>query len=354
MKDIQKFLDRFEERNIEEILKEKNISLKFCKDEKGLKNEINKVKDFSLITGPTFSKKYSKNLEISKEIFSTKNERFSEVFRIMKKTKGKTIIGIGGGRTLDIAKMVSFQTGKKLVLIPTAPTHDGLVSKNSALLVNKKKKSFPTKFPEKILVPEYLWKNSGKLRKFGQLDVLSNIVALEDVSLAMEEIKFEPEKKYMNLSVSAVKNILLDPTKELAQGLFLSGLAMEESSRYCSGSDHEIEKILMPKLNNKYFHGQLAGTGALLASKVYEKNLKKFKNLFIPAEKLYSKIIEIMKSKNLLKEALAPLEKSKEKEISKWLKRSSEVRPERYTLWNKINSKKINWNKIIREVKNAC
>lgn len=350
MEEIQKFLNKFPGENLEKILKEKNVSLKFCKEEEKLKKELDKEKNYILITGPTFSKRYSKNLETPKEIFSIENESFSEVFRIMKKSKGKNIIGIGGGRTLDVAKMVSFQTGKKLILIPTAPTHDGLVSKNSALLVNGQKKSFPTKFPEKILVPEYLWKNSGELKKFGQLDVLSNIVALEDVSLAMEEVNFKPKEKFMGLSITAVKSILDGSTEELAEGLFLSGLAMEESSRYCSGSDHEIEKILMPKLKNNYFHGQLAGTGALLSAKVYETYSKKFKNLFISPEKLYYEIKEMMKRKKLLKEALKPLTNKK---ISSWLMKASEVRPERYTLWNKINSEKINWTKLIGDVKDA-
>lgn len=353
MDNINKFLTNFEDgESFEKLLKDKKISISFSDDEKRFKEIVEKFSNEILITNHDFVNDYVDKLDLFKKVFSIENEDFSEVFKIMKGMKNeKIVIGMGGGRVLDVAKMVSFQTGRDLVLIPTAPTHDGLVSKNSALLTNGIKRSYPTKFPKEIIVPKYLWESSGHLKNFGKLDIMGNIIALEDVSLAIERINFKPDEKYMKLSALAIKNVLNEKNlDDLARALFLSGFAMEKSSRYCSGSDHELEKILMPRLNH-YFHGQLAGTGTLISSKVYEVYSERLpEGLFFPPKDLYSEIVEIMKKEGIIEDAVKPLIENK---VCEWLKQASAVRPERYTLWNEIDSNTIDWEKIIGAVIDA-
>jgi len=350
---IKEFFSKLkDERGFGDVLKSKGMSLKFVSDKNQLKKETSPFHNGTLITGKQFTEKYSKELGKFKNKFSVKSESFSEVYRIMKRVSGNFIIGFGGGRVLDVAKMVAYQTGGELILIPSAPTHDGLISKNSALIINGSKKSFPVNYPKKVIVPKYLWNSSGYLKNFGELDVLSNIIALQDVSLAMDEINFKPQEEYMKLSMLAVKYALENSMEALAEALFLSGLAMENSSRYCSGSDHEIEKILMPYFKNSYFHGQLAGTGALISSKVYEEYSKKFRNLFFDPKHLFEELVEIMNEKNILKDAIKPLKEGKKIDVE--LKKASYIRPERYTIWNKINSEKIEWKNIIDGIVDAC
>ncbi|MCD6399055.1 MAG: iron-containing alcohol dehydrogenase, partial [Candidatus Aenigmarchaeota archaeon] len=116
-----------DERSLGDVLKSKGMSLKFVSNKSQLKKEISPFHNGTLITGKQFTEKYSRQLGKFKNKFSVKNESFSEVYRIMKKAKGDFIIGFGGGRVLDVSKMVSYQTGRKLILMPSAPTHDGLV-----------------------------------------------------------------------------------------------------------------------------------------------------------------------------------------------------------------------------------
>lgn len=348
---IEKFLDSFGDgETFGNLMREKGIEVVFSRDEKEFGDSVNGLLSEVLVTDCDFVRDYVGKLNIFKKVFTVENEDFSGVFRVMREIdRSKTVAGMGGGRVLDVAKMVSFQAGRELVLIPTAPTHDGLVSKNSALLVNGQKRSYSTRYPEKIIVPLYLWESSNHLKNYGKLDIMANITALEDVSLAARRINFRADGKYMKLSALAIRSVLNEKNMDdLARALFLSGLAMESSSRYCSGSDHEVEKILMPRLNH-YFHGQLAGTGTLIAAKVYEAYAEKMpSDLFFPAESLYSEIVEIMKKQGILEDAVKPLV---ENDVSGWMKDVSGVRPERYTLWNEVDSEKIEWKGILEEIK---
>ena len=54
-----------------------------------------------------------------------------------------------------------------------------------------------------------------------------------------------------------------------------------------------------------------------------------------------------MKREKIFEDAIKPL---KENDVSEWLKQASSVRPERYTLWNEVNSEDINWKDVINSI----
>jgi glycerol-1-phosphate dehydrogenase [NAD(P)+] len=249
------------------------------------------------------------------------------------------IVGVGGGKAIDMAKRVSVLLNRPFVAFPTAPSHDGLVSKNCSLYNGHKRVSLPAKYPRKLIIPLHLWKHSGNLRKAGICDILSNIIALQDLSLASAKgVSYEPI--YKEMSQKAIDKVLnLKDDKDLAEALILSGIAMENGSQYCSGSEHETERLLESYLNGKYLHGQLAGTGTLISAKVY---------LTFDSSEIFDQLVSLMKRLDLLDFALHPLQDPKFNPSS--LKGLTKVRPERYTLWNEIDSEKLDWNKIIKEI----
>jgi glycerol dehydrogenase-like iron-containing ADH family enzyme len=209
--------------------------------------------------------------------------------------------------------------------------------------------SLPAKYPRKLIIPLHLWKHSGNLRKAGICDILSNIIALQDLSLASAKgVSYEPI--YKEMSQKAIDKVLnLKDDKDLAEALILSGIAMENGSQYCSGSEHETERLLESYLNGKYLHGQLAGTGTLISAKVYylySDNLPR--TLTFDSSEIFDQLVSLMKRLDLLDFALHPLQDPKFNPSS--LKGLTKVRPERYTLWNEIDSEKLDWNKIIKEI----
>ncbi|MBI4017616.1 MAG: iron-containing alcohol dehydrogenase [Candidatus Aenigmarchaeota archaeon] len=306
-----------------------------------------------VITDDNIMLDYLKKLSFydQERIYVVKQESIDTVNGILTHSKPTVVMGFGGGRVLDVSKMVAFRAGVPLILAPTAPTHDGLLSRNCALFENGKKSSYTTSYATKIIIPEYLWATAGELPKAGRLDVLSDIVALQDVSLAMAEENLVPNARYLSLACNAISRLLHEEDEDdLASALFFSGLAMHESSRYCSGSEHELEKLLMPILNNRYFHGQLVGTSTLLSALVYKQEAPKMPKLFFDPAILYDELIQLFEQKGLLEYALRPLRESDTDIVAKTLRKASSVRPERYTLWNKVDSTKVEWGGVVDTV----
>ncbi|MCK4429350.1 MAG: iron-containing alcohol dehydrogenase [Candidatus Aenigmarchaeota archaeon] len=330
---------------IKELLQERNIKLEYKED---------KNADFSELRGKaiiTNDDAFTKNLLLKAgfENFYTISEASIETAEQIKKMiNGKVVVGFGGGKAIDVAKKVALDLNLELISVPTAPSHDGLISKNCSLYNGKRRETLPAKYPSKIIIPINLWKNSGNLKKAGICDLLSNLIALQDLSLGEKEGERFSEF-YKKLSCEAAEKADYKNEKELAEALILSGIAMEETSRYCSGSEHEVERLLESRINNgKYLHGQLAGIGALISAKVYEIHSSELQNLRFDSKKLFEMLKEKMMKSGVYEFAIEPLKNEKFKH--ELLKEVSQIRPERFTLWNVVDSREVDWNKVIGSI----
>jgi len=328
-----------------ELLDERGIELKYVND-----NNFDELKRKAIITNKgSFTRKLLLNLGFE-DFHPVSEASIEEAEQIKEMIKEKDIVGFGGGKAIDVAKKIASDLNINLISVPTAPSHDGLISKNCSLYKGSKRETIPAKYPRKVIIPLHLWKNSGNLKKAGICDLISNLIALQDLSLAEKERGEQFSEVYKKLSIESVKKVLnCGDEKELAESLILSGLAMEETSRYCSGSEHEVERLLENKINEgKYLHGQLAGTGILISAKVYSLYSDKLKDLRFGSENFFEYIRNLMKKKDVYNFALLPLLDEKFKpEI---LKEVSEVRPERFTLWNVIDSRNIDFERVINEI----
>ena len=97
-----------------------------------------KPKKVSLISGKNvqniLKKKIEKSLKSKKIQFfwhiSKDNhiENLKEIEKNVKKDQSDLVVGIGGGRSVDTAKLVSFNLDLPFVSVPTAASHDGMAS----------------------------------------------------------------------------------------------------------------------------------------------------------------------------------------------------------------------------------
>ena len=187
------------------------------------------------------------------------------------------LVGIGGGRTLDVAKYAATLTGLPLVAVATNLAHDGIASPVSSLVHDGHKGSYGVQMPMAIVVDlDYVRRSPPEMRRSGIGDVVSNLSAIADWRLAGRERGEPVDGLAVMFAQTAAKAILHrtdgiddeDFLVALAEALVLSGLAMATagSSRPCSGGDHEILHAIDHLYPGTARHGELAGAATLFTA----------------------------------------------------------------------------------------
>jgi glycerol-1-phosphate dehydrogenase [NAD(P)+] len=187
------------------------------------------------------------------------------------------LVGIGGGRTLDVAKHAASAVGLPMVAVATNLAHDGIASPVSSLEVDGRKGSYGVQLPIAVFVDlHFVRRSPPEMRRAGIGDAVSNMSAIADWRLA-EEARGETVDTVAVTFARTAAEAMLDRTDgiddddfltALADALVLSGLAMAMagSSRPCSGADHEILHAVDHLFPGTAGHGELAGVGALFST----------------------------------------------------------------------------------------
>lgn len=190
---------------------------------------------------------------------------------------GKTgaIIGLGGGRALDLAKYLAFLARLPNIAVPTALSNDGFCSPGVSLTVAGKRRSLPAALPFGLVIdtdaclsaPEQLWLS-------GVGDLVAKLTAVRDWKLAFHAVG-EPVNDFAALlSDATVHQFISRPirdeqgTRLLGTALMLNGIAMEicGSSRPASGSEHLISHALDMISARPRLHGLQVGMATYLVS----------------------------------------------------------------------------------------
>lgn len=188
------------------------------------------------------------------------------------------IVGVGGGKVLDVCKYASFIAKKPFVSIPTTMANDGIAS---PIAVLKRQDGMPKSLgcsaPTILLVDtKLIMAGPIQLIKAGIGDTISNYMALKDWTFAVEKGKDQMNGYAYLMSQTAIDvlmktqyhSICQEFMDVLARSLVLSGCAMEYagSSRPVSGSEHLFSHALDYYSEKKNLHGiQVAlGTVAVL------------------------------------------------------------------------------------------
>ena len=187
------------------------------------------------------------------------------------------IVGIGGGKTLDMAKYAASMVGLPFVAVATNLSHDGIASPVASLDLHGRKTSIGVHGPIAVIVDLDLVATSPERHtRSGIGDVLSNLNAIADWELSAKHTGEAIDGLAIALARSGAEALVhrtdkLDDAEfltTLAEGLFLSGMAMVAAgnSRPCSGACHEISHALDSSFDSPGLHGEQVIVGALFAS----------------------------------------------------------------------------------------
>jgi glycerol-1-phosphate dehydrogenase [NAD(P)+] len=190
------------------------------------------------------------------------------------------VIGMGGGKVLDIAKYISFLNNLPFISIPTTISHDGFASSGCSLLIDSKRVSVPAKTPFGIIVDIDVIKSSPvKFIYSGIGDLVSKITAIYDWEFEELNKKTIVDAFAVMIAKKSVNSVVRMPytsineywfLKELIDSLTMSGISMEiaGSSAPASGSEHLISHALDKILETPQLHGVQVGIATYLMSRV--------------------------------------------------------------------------------------
>lgn len=205
------------------------------------------------------------------------------------------IVGLGGGRVLDVCKYAAYVSKTPFLSIPTTMANDGLAS---PIAVLKRKDDLPKSLgcamPSMLLVDTEIMKNSPiQLLKAGIGDTISNYMALLDWEFAVSRGKDEMNGYAYLMSRTSLDALMKTQYTEINEGfisvlansLVLSGIAMNfaGSSRPVSGSEHLFSHALDYYSPQKNLHGLQVALGTVAVLKLINRSqddvvqyLKKF------------------------------------------------------------------------------
>ncbi|SDM12045.1 glycerol-1-phosphate dehydrogenase [NAD(P)+] [Halogranum gelatinilyticum] len=187
------------------------------------------------------------------------------------------LIALGGGKPIDIAKMASDHLNLGFVAVPTAASHDGIVSGRSSIPEGDTRHSVAADPPLAVVADtEILAKAPWELTTAGCADIISNYTAVKDWRLA-HRLKNVEYSEYAGALSELTAEMLVDSADSIKKGheesawivtkaLVSSGVAMSiaGSSRPASGAEHLFSHQLDRIAPGKAIHGHQVGVGSII------------------------------------------------------------------------------------------
>ncbi|MEV5205122.1 iron-containing alcohol dehydrogenase family protein [Streptomyces sp. NPDC053720] len=187
------------------------------------------------------------------------------------------VVGLGGGKIVDVAKYAAARVGLPMVAVATNLAHDGLCSPVATLDNDNGRGSYGVPTPIAVVIDlDIVRQAPARFVRSGIGDAVSNISCVADWELAHEINGEEIDGLAAAMARQAGEAVLRHPggigddafLKVLAEGLVLTGISMSVAadSRPASGACHEINHafdLLYPK--RAASHGEQVGLGACFA-----------------------------------------------------------------------------------------
>jgi glycerol-1-phosphate dehydrogenase [NAD(P)+] len=231
--------------------------------------------------------------------------------------KANLVIGIGGGKNIDLAKAVAHYMNIPYISIPTILSHDGIASDRAIIAKGKKKYPILGTSPMAVIADlDVLSQAPYRYFAAGCGDVISKKTAVLDWRLARN--KEEGYDDFVANLTDSAANTIINNAKEyekdyknsvklLLESLIICGMAMTitKSSRPCSGSEHMFchsIDFLAPK--NTALHGEKVALGTYIMAYLHGIDYEKIREVLV-SYRLPTNFREVKVFPNVLIKALS-------------------------------------------------
>ena len=319
------------------VVGEKNIA-----DIGNFLKSLKSTKKVSLISGSNVKKIVQKKIQKHFDLAKIENiwylaktndtKSIRDIEKKVSQNKSDLIIGVGGGRSVDIAKMIGFNLALPFVSVPTSASHDGIASPFVSIKGDKPH-SLVTTAPLGVFVDVDIMKRAPKkLLASGCGDLIAKITAVRDWQLSRDKTG-EYYGRYSADLASMSAKILMESSerfskkgldvREIVEALISAGVAscIAGSSRPCSGAEHLFSHAVDKLEPGVGLHGEKCGIGTIMMAKLQGQDWKKIVNTL----------------KNVGAPTTAKEIGLKSTTLVKALMIAQSLRPERYTILNEVN-----------------
>jgi glycerol-1-phosphate dehydrogenase [NAD(P)+] len=321
-------------------------------------NINSEISNVVIISGETVKNKIEDNIKRSLETYSIKNywyirkdasfETVSKIKIEIEEIEPDLILGIGGGKSVDVGKMIAYSIKKPFIRIPTSASHDGISSPFVSLKGSNKPHSLKVNTPIGILADIKLISGApSRLLSSGCGDLIGKLTAVKDWELARDD-KNEYFGAYSAYLAKLSADIIMNKSKELLlneygvrtiiEALISAGVAagIAGSSRPCSGSEHLFSHALEYITDGDCgLHGERVGLGTIIMSKLHDMD--------------FEGIIAVLEN------VQAPVKANQinltEKDVVQSLLIAQDLRPERYTILSKTKLDKKSAYELAKSAK---
>ncbi len=266
------------------------------------------------------------------EVVKVRDSRIDTALEVLDFAKGfkpGILVGLGGGKSIDIAKYVASELKVDFVSVPTAASHDGVASPFVSLRGAGRVTSVKARPPLAIVADvEVISKAPRRLLLAGAGDLIGKFTAVLDWRLA-HRLKGEYYGEYAaSLSLLSAKHVLnftniissggLEAVRIVMEGLISASTAMciARSTRPASGSEHLFSHALDLVANYPALHGEQVAVGTVMMAYLHGRKWWRIKSklskLGLPttAKELGVRDVDVIKALTI----------------------AHKIRPERYTI----------------------
>jgi glycerol-1-phosphate dehydrogenase [NAD(P)+] len=199
------------------------------------------------------------------------------------------LVGIGGGRPIDLAKQAGFNKNIPFISIPTAASHDGFGSARASIRQEGSKTSMQAIPPIAVVADTNIISKAPKrLLAAGVGDIISNKTAVLDWKLEGQEADYS---EYAAALSEMAAQLVEDGIEKVASGteegvrlvvkaLISSGVAMSiaGTSRPASGGEHKFSHWLDANIENPALHGEQCGLGSIVTMNLHGGDWEKIRD----------------------------------------------------------------------------
>ncbi len=259
---------------------------------KGVVNKVDEVveglgSDF-LVVVDTITKTIAGE-DVSKKVkgklFVIENSTLGEVKRL-EKENADCIISVGGGKVIDVGKLAAHNKKIPFISVPTACSHDGIVSTNASIVTDGKSKSYKASTPYGLIADlDILKKAPYRLTAAGAADVISNYTALEDWKLSGQYVEYAGKLALLAAdlvsdNVEGIRKLEYKALENLVWAIIFSASSMTlaGSSSPASGAEHMFSHSL-DSLGSKGLHGEQVGLGSVIFAYLQGQDWGKIKKV---------------------------------------------------------------------------